>query len=137
MDKSLKIEIHSFSYKSSAIPKANLLFDVRFIDNPFWIEELRPLTGLHEKVQAFVLKQNSAQSFLGTLKEMIKVIIPLYADSVAAKAGTGSELENIYTIAFGCTGGQHRSVSMAEETAKLIQQLFPQYTIKIRHHELD
>ena len=53
-EQKLKIDIVSFSYKSGSMPKANLLFDVRFIDNPYWVEKLRPLTGLDKNVQDFV-----------------------------------------------------------------------------------
>ena len=137
IDRKLKIEILSFAYKSSSIPKANLLFDVRFIDNPYWVEELKPLTGLDKNVQDFVLKQNAAKDFLAAFKGMIKVCIPAHADSIAQKTGTASELESVYTIAFGCTGGQHRSVSIVEEAALLISQLFPQYVISIWHREID
>jgi RNase adapter protein RapZ len=133
----LKIEIISFAYKSNMPPKANLLFDVRFIDNPFWVEHLRPLTGLEKSVQDFVLEQRAAQDFICALKDMIKLIIPMQAASIAAKKGTPSEIESVFTIAFGCTGGQHRSVAVAEESARLINKLFPQYTIRIWHREVD
>ncbi len=136
MDQKLKIEILSFSYKSNTIPKANMLFDVRFIDNPFWVEELRPLTGLDKNVQDFVLKQSVTMDFLAAFKEMIKICLPMYAASISKKNDTASELEDIYIIAFGCTGGQHRSVAIAEDVARIIGQLFPQCTIKIRHREI-
>ncbi len=132
----LKIEIISFAYKSNMPPKANLLFDVRFIDNPFWQEHLRPLTGLEKSVQDFVLKQKAACDFICAFGDMIKLILPLQAASIAAKKGTPSEIESVFTIAFGCTGGQHRSVAIAEEAASLINKLFPQYAIKILHREI-
>src|ERR1700722_15778117 len=100
----LKIEIISFAYKSNLPPKANLLFDVRFIDNPFWVEHLRPLTGLDQDVQDFVLNQNAAQSFIKAFADMIKIILPMQAASIAAKVGTPSEVETVFTVAFGCTG---------------------------------
>ena len=137
MDSKPKIEILSFAYKSSSIPKANLLFDVRFIENPYWVEELRPLTGLDKNVQDFVLKQSAAKDFLAAFKEMVKVCISAHAVSIAQKIGTASELDNAYTIAFGCTGGQHRSVSIVEEATLLVGQLFPDYEISIWHREID
>lgn len=133
----LKIEIISFAYKSNLPPKANLLFDVRFIDNPYWVESLRPLTGLDKNVQDFVLNQNATQDFIKAFGEMIRIILPLQAASIAAKIGTPSEVETIFTIAFGCTGGQHRSTAVAEEAARIISNLFPPYTIKIWHREID
>ncbi len=137
MDLKPKIEILSFAYKANSIPRANLLFDVRFLDNPYWVEELKPLTGLDKNVQDFVLKQNPAKDFLAALKPMVQVSIPAYAASLAEKAGTASELDEVYTIAFGCTGGQHRSVAIVEETALLLNQLFPHYAISIWHREID
>ncbi len=132
----LKIEIISFAYKSNQPPKANLLFDVRFIDNPYWVESLRPLTGLDKNVQDFVLTQQAAQSFINSFAEMIKIILPMQAASIAAKIGTPSEIETIFTIAFGCTGGQHRSAAIAEESARLINEIFPGYPIHIVHREI-
>jgi RNase adapter protein RapZ len=137
MDRKLKIEILSFAYKSNSIPRANLVFDVRFIDNPYWVEELRSLTGLEQKVQDFVLKQNVAQDFLAAFKEIAKVCIIAHIDSLAEKSGKTLELDDVYTIAFGCTGGQHRSVAMVEEAASLINELFPQYAINIYHREIN
>ncbi len=136
-DQKLKIELVSFAYKSKAMPKANLLIDVRFIDNPFWVDELRPLTGLDSRVQSFVLKQDATKNFLCAFKDMIKMLLPLYAATKAAKTGTASEMEEIYTIAFGCTGGQHRSVVIVEEVSGLLNQLFPQHTTKILHREIN
>jgi len=133
----LKIEIVSFAYKSKELPKANLLFDVRFIDNPFWIEHLRPFNGLDKNVQDFVLKQNVARHFLDAFGEMVKILIPMHAVSMSAKTGTASEMDSVFTIAFGCTGGWHRSVAIAEESARQMAKLFPQYLIKIRHTEID
>ncbi len=74
---------------------------------------------------------------MAALKEMLKVSIPAHAANLAEKAGTASEVDEVYTIAFGCTGGQHRSVSMVEESALLVKQLFPQYAINIWHREMD
>ena len=136
-DQKLKIELISFAYKSKTIPHANMLFDVRFIDNPFWIDELRPLTGLDSRVQDFVLKQTATENFLLAFKGMIKMLLPAFAVTKAAKTGTASELEEIYTIAFGCTGGQHRSVVIVEEAARLVGQLFPQCSVNICHREIN
>jgi len=137
MDRDLKIQILSFAYKSNSIPRASLLFDVRFIDNPYWVEDLRPLTGMNKNVQDFVFNQTIAQDFLTVFKEIAKVCIKAHSDSLKGKAERGSDLEDTYTIAFGCTGGQHRSVAMVEEAAALINQLFPRYAIDIWHREID
>src|SRR5579871_16368 len=120
MDKKLKIEILSFAYKSNAIPRANLLFDVRFIDNPYWIEELRSLNGLEQKVQDFVLTQNITQEFLSAFKDIAKICITAHGNDLLGKADKSAELNHEYIIAFGCTGGQHRSVAIVEQAAVLI-----------------
>lgn len=117
-------------------PKANLLFDVRFIDNPFWVEELRPLTGLHEKVKQFVLDQKASHDFFKAFADMVKVILPMHAASIAAKKGTPSAIDNTFVIAFGCTGGCHRSVAVAAEAAQVLAELFPQYTLETVHREI-
>ncbi len=135
-NRKLKIQVISFAYKSNSPPKANLLFDVRFIDNPFWVEDLRPLNGLDKKVQDFVLKQDVSQQFLSAFKQMVKMIIPLQAASIVAKIGTPSEVETVFTIAFGCTGGWHRSVAVSGEAARLINELFPEYEIEVVHKEI-
>lgn len=132
----LKIQIISFAYKSNSPPQANLLFDVRFIDNPFWIEDLKPLNGLDKKVQDFVLEQEVSQKFLKSFTQMVKIIIPLQAASIAAKIGTPSQVETVFTIAFGCTGGWHRSVAISGEAARLISELFPEYAIEVVHREI-
>jgi len=132
----LKIQIISFAYKSNSPPKANLLFDVRFIDNPFWVEELRPLNGLDKRVQNFVLNQDVSQKFLNAISQMVKIIIPLQAASIAAKIGTPSEVDAVFTIAFGCTGGWHRSVAIAGEVAKLVNEIFPEYGVDVVHREI-
>jgi RNase adapter protein RapZ len=134
MDETFKIEILSFSYKSNSVPKANLIFDVRFIDNPYWVEKLRSLTGLDKDVQDFVLKQTVSQDFISAFKEMAKICISAYIANSASKQNSDSV--NIYSIAFGCTGGQHRSVAVGEQAAIVVNQLFPGYTINIWHKDI-
>lgn len=135
-NQTIKIEIVSFAYKSNVPPKANLLFDVRFIDNPYWVEELRLLNGLDQKVQDFVLQQEVSKKFLMALSDMLKIILPLQAASIASKIGTPSEVDCTFTIAFGCTGGWHRSVAIAGEAVNLISKLFPDYAVYLVHREI-
>lgn len=122
-----EIKIVSFGYKSGPPPNANMLFDVRFLDNPYWVEELRPLTGLDRAVQDYVIEQALAKHFLHAFLSMASEVLPEMSKKKATHV----------TIAFGCTGGQHRSTSIAEYTAKQLGELFPNYTIKISHRELD
>jgi UPF0042 nucleotide-binding protein len=123
----LEIEIISFGFKAGPPPKAHMLFDVRFLKNPFWVDRLRPLTGLDNEVQDYVLEQHLAKEFLVNLVRMLKVILPEVAER---------KIEH-YTIAFGCTGGQHSSTSIVEYLAKVLHNSFPNYTIKTYHRELD
>ena len=78
--KPLELIITSFGYKKSAPPSANIVFDVRFLQNPYWVEELRPLSGKDQPVQDYVLKQELAQDFLAFLTTMLKKILPHMAE---------------------------------------------------------
>ena len=98
----------AFGYKHGLPPTADWVVDTRFLENPYWIDELRDMTGLDEPVQRFVLTQPAAQDLLETLQGTLETLVPLY------RAQGRSEL----TIAFGCTGGRHRSVAMAADLAK-------------------
>lgn len=124
--KPVKITIISFGYKEAPPPPANIVFDVRFLKNPYWVDELRPLTGLDQKVQDYVLNQNLAQDFLKTLTELLSKVIP--------------ELSRLsldeLTIALGCTGGQHRSCALVEALAKRMARILPNYPIYRDHREL-
>ena len=101
----MRISIVSFGY-SNGIPRdVDLVFDCRFLPNPHWIEELRPLTGLDAPVADYVLAQEPAQHFLSDVVNMLTWQIPAFAN----------EGKSYLSIAVGCTGGRHRSVAIAEE----------------------
>jgi UPF0042 nucleotide-binding protein len=125
--KRLELIITSFGYKKSAPPSANIVFDVRFLQNPYWVEELRPLSGKDQPVQDYVLKQELAQDFMAFLTTMLKKILPHMAERNMEK----------YTIALGCTGGQHRSATLVEALGKDLIKLFPEYDVTVAHRELD
>ena len=116
----------SFGYKQGPPPLANVVFDVRFLKNPYWVEELRPLTGRDQPVQDYVLQQPLAQDFLQSLQVLLSKVLPKMAE---LKVGQ-------FIIALGCTGGQHRSATLVEALAGLLRQKFPQYTVVIAHREL-
>ncbi len=97
------ITIVSFGFKNGVPNDADMIFDVRFITNPFYIPELKGKTGLEKEVSSFVLSSNESRKFLDKLVDMIDYLIPLYV-----MEGKGQ-----LTIAIGCTGGKHRSVSIA------------------------
>jgi UPF0042 nucleotide-binding protein len=100
--------ILSFGFKYGIPVDADFVFDVRFLANPFWEEDLKKLTGLDKKVQDFVLKQDGAEIFSKTINELINVTTPGYV----------REGKKYVTVAIGCTGGKHRSVTIAEKVAQ-------------------
>ncbi len=101
----ISIEIMSFGFKHGSPENADIVFDVRFLQNPYYIEHLKPLTGLDESVREYVKSFSETKEFLGKLFDMIDFLIPHYIKK---------DRESI-TVAFGCTGGKHRSVTVAEE----------------------
>lgn len=106
--KRFAITVTAFGYKYGLPIDADLVFDVRFLPNPYYVSELRPLSGLDANVSDFVLRRPEAREFMERLGSLLELIIPLYAE------------EGRYTlhIAVGCTGGRHRSVAVANELAR-------------------
>lgn len=102
---SLRVSLVSFGY-SNGIPRdVDLVFDCRFLPNPHWIEELRPLTGLDAAVASYVLEQEPAEHFLSDIVSLLEWQIPAFK----------REGKSYLSVAIGCTGGRHRSVAIAEE----------------------
>jgi UPF0042 nucleotide-binding protein len=106
----LKITVISFGYKYGLPLDADVVMDVRFLPNPHWVEELRPLSGLEDTVRAYVLEHEAASDFLARTKDLMSVLLPGYE----------REGRHYLTLAVGCTGGRHRSVVLAEEIGALI-----------------
>ena len=104
----LKISVTSFGFKNGTPRDADIVFDVRFLPNPHWREELRASTGQSPMVRNYVLSFEDAQIFLEKIKDMIDFLLPRFI----------SEGKSYVGIAIGCTGGKHRSVVMAEEVYK-------------------
>jgi RNase adapter protein RapZ len=123
---SLAIQLISFGYKFGVPLEADLVFDVRFMQNPYYVEELRPHSGLTDVVRAYVLDQPLASQFLDSLRGFLEFAVPAYI----------SEGKNRLTIAIGCTGGYHRSIVMAEELATWLRDrgFGP---VAVFHRELD
>lgn len=117
------INVMSFGYKNGIPIDADLVFDVRFIKNPYYVEELRPKTGLQEEVSSYVLAQEEAQELIVKLTDLFKFMIPQYIN----------EGKSQLVIAFGCTGGQHRSVTLAEHYGKLFSN---SYQTAITHRDI-
>ena len=107
-EKRFSITVTAFGYKYGLPMDADLVFDVRFLPNPYYVSELRPLSGLDANVANFVLSRNEAHEFMDRLCSLLDLLIPLYAE------------EGRYTlhIAVGCTGGRHRSVAVANALAQ-------------------
>ena len=106
-DAAMQVAVTSFGYKHGIPLDVDLVMDVRFLPNPHWIEELRPLTGLDEPVRRYVMEQPTTGEFLKRFEDLLELLVPAYA----------SEGKSYLSLAIGCTGGQHRSVAIAEELA--------------------
>ncbi len=120
----LNIAVMSFAYKHGLPREADFVFDMRFLRNPNWVPELKELTGCDARVQNYVAEDAGFAKFEDALHQIIGNAIPGYVDGG----------KTYLTIAFGCTGGRHRSVTMAEKTkAWLEEQGFP---VSVHHREL-
>lgn len=122
--KDLLISSISFGYKNGVPLEADLVFDVRFLPNPHFVPEFRPLTGLHPKVIAYVKKSPQAREFLDRVTSLLLFLLPHYIH----------EGKSYLTVAFGCTGGQHRSVMIAEEIRKRLGK--EGYRVKTSHRDM-
>jgi RNase adapter protein RapZ len=122
----LAFQLISFGYKYGVPLEADLLFDVRFMTNPYYVADLRPLSGLTDEVRAFVLAQPVAERFLEFLRDFLAFTVPAYI----------AEGKTRLTIGIGCTGGIHRSIVIAEELATWLrgQDHGP---VSVFHRELD
>jgi UPF0042 nucleotide-binding protein len=122
----LGFQLISFGFKHGVPLEADLVFDVRFMQNPYYVADLRPLSGLTDEVRAFVLGQPVTGRFLAFLEEFLAFAIPAYI----------AEGKTRLTIAVGCTGGYHRSIVVAEEVATWLrgQDFGP---VAVFHRELD
>jgi RNase adapter protein RapZ len=103
----VQVEIITFGFKFGIPLEADFVFDVRFLNNPFWVPDLKPLSGLHASVRDYVLRQPRAQRFLELVEELLDLTLPAYR----------SEGKPRLVVALGCTGGYHRSIALAEELA--------------------
>src|SRR4029453_4000092 len=115
----------SFGYKNGLPLDADLVFDCRFLPNPHWVDELRPLTGLEEPVRDYVLGQPAAGAFLDNLEALLVPLLPAYVAEGTA----------YLPIAVGCTGGRHRSVAIAEELARRLRDQGQR--VAVLHRDVD
>ena len=111
-DATMQTRVVSFGYKHGLPVDVDVVLDCRFLPNPHWVEELRPLTGLDAPVRDFVLGHPAAQDFLEHLDALLGLLLPAYV----------AEGKAYLTLAFGCTGGRHRSVAIAEAVADRLRR---------------
>lgn len=124
--KNLVITVLSFGFKYGIPNDADLVFDVRFLPNPYYYEEMRKLSGNDQEVQDFVMGFEVAHRFLDKLTDMIRFLIPNYV----------LEGKNQLIIAIGCTGGKHRSVTLANKLFERLQDN-TDYAVKIEHRDIE
>ena len=119
------ITVKSFGFKYGVAGDADLVFDVRFLPNPHFVDELRPLTGTDQRVSRFVLDRGETRDFIDRVRGLLEFLLPLYA----------AEGRSYLTIGIGCTGGRHRSVAIAEALAQQIRETG--HSVIIRHRDVE
>ena len=121
----MQTTITSFGYKHGLPLDTDLVIDCRFLPNPHWIEELRPHTGLENDVRDYVLSQPSTRGFLDQIDGLLELLLPAFV-------AVG---KSYLTVSFGCTGGHHRSVAIAEEVAAVLRERgFP---LRVTHRDIE
>lgn len=108
----MQVAVESFGFKHGLPLDADIVMDVRFLPNPYWDEQLRPLTGHDPAVRDYVIERSQTSEFLDSFDEMLKTVVPGYQ----------AEGRSYLTIAIGCTGGRHRSVAIVEELASRLRE---------------
>lgn len=121
----LFVTVLSFGFKYGIPSDADLVFDVRFLPNPYYIEELKYQTGNDKAIQDYVMGFETAHTFLEKVTDLIQFLLPNYV----------AEGKNSLVIAIGCTGGKHRSVTLANEIAGVLKK--SEYGCKVEHRDID
>lgn len=122
---SLDITLFSFGFKYGVPTDATMIWDVRFLPNPYWVEEMRPLTGLEPEVAAYVLESPEGRGFMELLLPLLQFVVE---KNMQAKK---TELR----LAIGCTGGHHRSVALVEALKPVLEQM--QVRLRVFHRDVD
>ena len=126
----LSVNLISFGFKYGTPLDVDMLLDVRFLPNPHYDPELRPLTGHDEPVRDAVLGQSDTKEFLARLRDLLSFLIPRYV----------AEGKTYFTLGIGCTGGRHRSVTIVEEVARYLKESGidePEIDLFVRHRDLE
>jgi len=121
----MQTTVLSFGYKHGLPLDTDLVIDCRFLPNPHWVEDLRPLTGLDEPVRDYVLGQPLTGQFLAQVDDLLTMLLPAYV----------AEGKSYLTVAFGCTGGRHRSVAIAESVARSLRE--KGFDLRVAHRDVD
>lgn len=120
----MAVSVESFGFKHGLPMEADLVFDVRFMPNPFYVEALRAKTGLDPQVRDYAFAAPESQAFLDKLKDMLKLLLPCYQ----------AEGKTVLVIAIGCTGGHHRSVAVTHRVAEDIRAMG--YSVTENHRDM-
>lgn len=125
MTSPMRVSIRSFGFKHGSPRDVDLMFDVRFLPNPHWVEELREMRGTDEAVSDYVFGDENAGEFVDQVEKMLTFLIPRFE----------SEGKSFLSVGIGCTGGHHRSVAIAEELGRRLNE----QAIKavVRHRDID
>jgi UPF0042 nucleotide-binding protein len=121
----LVVMLHSFSYKRGIPRGADMVFDCRFLSNPYWQADLRALDGRSDAVTTYIAQDDRYAPFLEKVNDIVAFLLPAYA----------AEGKSYLSVGFGCTGGQHRSVAVAEAAAGALTATG--WQVSVRHHELE
>ena len=124
-DNKLNVTLLSFGFRNGIPPASDLVFDVRFLPNPYFVEGLKPFPGTDPKVSSWVLERPQTQEFLEKLEGMLAFLIPQYR----------AEGKSYLTVSIGCTGGRHRSVALSEELGKRLTTNH-RANVKITHRDV-
>jgi len=124
-DDKLNLTLLSFGFRNGIPPASDLVFDVRFLPNPYFVEGLKPHPGTDPRVAAWVLERTQTQEFLARLESLLQFLIPQYR----------AEGKSYLTVSIGCTGGRHRSVALAEELGRRLTEK-QRANVKITHRDV-
>ena len=124
-DHPMRLGVTSFGFKNGTPRDVDLMFDVRFLPNPHWIRELRPLTGMDSGVRSYVMSSGDAIGFLDRVCDLLSFLVPRFRE----------EGKSYVSIGIGCTGGRHRSVALAEELSGWLAG--QGYHATVRHRDID
>ncbi len=124
-EKSMTIVLQSFGYRYGIPLDSDIIFDIRFLQNPYFVESLKKLSGLDNAVIDYIKNNNTTKEFLELIRQFVGFAIPLYE----------SEGKSYLTISFGCTGGRHRSVTIVEEVRVMIESIG--YKPVVKHRDIE